>query len=89
MVTQSQVRDTTKATWQIDPGSTYVQFGIRHMGVSTVRGRFPDIAGTIVMDWIAPGRLPSSATAPLLALMGATASRLPMLNTTQSFAPSR
>jgi polyisoprenoid-binding protein YceI len=50
MVTQSQVRDTTKATWKIDPGSTYVQFGIRHMGVSTVRGRFPDVAGTIVVD---------------------------------------
>src|SRR5688572_22913073 len=50
MVTQSQVRDTTKVTWQIDPSSTYVQFGVRHMGVSTVRGRFPDVKGTIVVD---------------------------------------
>jgi polyisoprenoid-binding protein YceI len=50
MVLPSQTLDTAKVVWQIDPGSTYVTFSIRHMGVSTVRGRFPDVRGTIMVD---------------------------------------
>lgn len=50
MVTQSQPELGARTTWRIDPSSTYVQFGIRHMLVSTVRGRFPDVRGTIVVD---------------------------------------
>lgn len=37
-------------TWTIDPAHTNVNFGIRHLGISTVRGRFDNVAGTIVAD---------------------------------------
>ena len=37
-------------TWTIDPAHTNVNFGIRHFGISQVRGRFDDVAGTIVAD---------------------------------------
>lgn len=36
--------------WTVDPAHTNVNFGIRHFGISQVRGRFDDVAGTIVAD---------------------------------------
>jgi len=41
-------------TWTIDPAHTNVTFGIRHLGISTVRGRFNDVSGTIVADAARP-----------------------------------
>jgi polyisoprenoid-binding protein YceI len=38
---------TTPATWTIDPTHTDVAFSVRHMGLSTVRGRFEQVAGTV------------------------------------------
>ena len=37
-------------TWAVDPMHTNVNFSIRHFGISQVRGRFDDVAGTIVAD---------------------------------------
>lgn len=34
-------------TWQIDPAHTSVEFVARHLMVTKVRGRFPDVSGTI------------------------------------------
>jgi polyisoprenoid-binding protein YceI len=36
------------SVWQIDPAHSLVEFGVRHMMVSTVRGRFAGLSGTIV-----------------------------------------
>ncbi|HEY3268963.1 MAG TPA: YceI family protein [Armatimonadota bacterium] len=36
--------------WAVDPAHTNVNFAIRHFGISTVRGRFDDIAGAISAD---------------------------------------
>lgn len=36
--------------WSVDAVHTNVGFAIRHMGISSVRGRFSDIAGTIVAN---------------------------------------
>lgn len=38
------------ATWQIDPFHTNVEFTVRHMMVSTVRGKFEKVTGTISFD---------------------------------------
>jgi polyisoprenoid-binding protein YceI len=38
---------TAPATWTIDPAHTDVAFSVRHMGLSTVRGRFERVAGTV------------------------------------------
>ena len=37
-------------TWTVDPAHTDIGFAIRHMGISTVRGRFDDVSGTIVAN---------------------------------------
>lgn len=38
------------ATWEIDPAHTSVQFSVRHMMVSNVRGEFDKVAGTAKTD---------------------------------------
>ena len=37
-------------TWQIDPNHTAAQFSVRHLGVSTVRGAFTKVTGTVRHD---------------------------------------
>jgi polyisoprenoid-binding protein YceI len=39
-----------KATYQIDPAHTGVHFSVRHLMISTVRGTFSGIKGTLVHD---------------------------------------
>ena len=36
--------------WNIDPRHSSAQFSVRHMGISTVRGAFSKVTGTIVLD---------------------------------------
>jgi polyisoprenoid-binding protein YceI len=37
-------------TWQIDPIHSAAQFSVRHMGISTVRGAFTKVNGTVDYD---------------------------------------
>lgn len=41
---------TTARTWSIDPVHSQVDFGVRHMMISTVRGTFGELEGTIYLD---------------------------------------
>jgi polyisoprenoid-binding protein YceI len=36
--------------WAIDPAHTSVEFAVRHLMISTVRGRFADVQGTVRLD---------------------------------------
>lgn len=45
-----------KTTWQIDPAHTAVEFAVKHMMFTTVRGRFKDVKGTIEVDEQSPDR---------------------------------
>jgi len=38
------------STWQIDPQHSSAQFAVRHLGLSTVRGAFSKLSGTMVLD---------------------------------------
>ena len=40
----------TTTTWKSDPTHTDVQFSAKHMMVTTVRGKFTDVDGTITLD---------------------------------------
>jgi polyisoprenoid-binding protein YceI len=42
--------ETAVSRWQIDPAHTQVEFKARHMMITTVRGRFADVSGTVVVD---------------------------------------
>jgi polyisoprenoid-binding protein YceI len=41
---------TRPETWELDPQHSQVAFAVRHMMISTVRGRFLRVSGTVVMD---------------------------------------
>ncbi len=41
-------QDQTRSTWNIDPSHSTVEFSVRHLMVSTVKGRFNTIQGSIV-----------------------------------------
>ncbi|MFN8542745.1 MAG: YceI family protein [Candidatus Binatia bacterium] len=38
------------STWDLDPAHTAVQFAVRHLMVSTVRGDFTKVTGTVKVD---------------------------------------
>ena len=53
VATQSEVGSQTAeavSVWQLDPTHTLVDFSAKHMMVTTVRGRFSGIRGTIRLD---------------------------------------
>ena len=50
------------STWQIDPAHTVVEFAAKHMMVSTVKGRFGSVAGTLTVDEERPERSSVVAT---------------------------
>lgn len=39
-----------KSTWQIDSAHSEVEFAVKHMMISTVKGGFADVSGTITLD---------------------------------------
>ena len=48
MSTATQAAGTT--TWKIDPVHTMVEFAVKHMMITTVKGRFTDVSGTVTID---------------------------------------
>ena len=46
----------TAATWDLDPAHTSVQFSVRHLMVSNVRGEFGKVSGTVQADDADPSR---------------------------------
>ena len=40
----------TSTTWNIDPAHTSVEFAVRHLMITTVKGRFTDVKGTVRTD---------------------------------------
>jgi polyisoprenoid-binding protein YceI len=41
---------TSLVPWQIDTAHTEVEFSVRHLMISNVKGRFSQVAGSIVYD---------------------------------------
>ena len=50
------------ASWNLDPAHTSVQFSVRHLMVSTVRGAFGKVSGTVQADEQDPTRSKIEAT---------------------------
>lgn len=48
--TQIQTQPQTQTVWKFDPAHTLIEFGVKHMMVSTVKGRFNEFEGTIYGD---------------------------------------
>ena len=50
------------STWEIDPAHTLAQFAIRHLMISTVRGHFDKVSGTVTIDENDPTKSKIEAT---------------------------
>jgi len=50
MTTSTIHPSTTTTTWTLDPAHTLVEFAAKHLMITTVKGRFTDVSGTIHMD---------------------------------------
>ena len=46
----------TLTTWTIDPAHSLVEFGVKHMMIATVKGRFGVVRGTVRTDEADPAR---------------------------------
>jgi polyisoprenoid-binding protein YceI len=52
----------TSSTWKIDPSHSNVEFAVKHLMISTVKGHFADVEGEIVIANGDPSRSSVSAT---------------------------
>jgi polyisoprenoid-binding protein YceI len=50
MSTTTQTTERGTAVWSIDPTHTHAEFGVRHLMISTVKGHFRDVAGTVIVE---------------------------------------
>ena len=55
-MTQTAPVAEATTTWTIDPAHTLVEFSAKHMMITTVKGRFADVKGTVVIDEANPDR---------------------------------
>jgi polyisoprenoid-binding protein YceI len=52
----------TVTTWRTDPAHADIQFSAKHMMVTTVRGKFADVEGSLTLDETDPGASSGSFT---------------------------
>src|SRR5829696_3432578 len=52
----------TVTTWRTDPAHTDIQFSAKHMMVTTVRGKFADVDGSLTLDETDPAASSGSFT---------------------------
>jgi len=69
-MTSTATLELPRATspWQIDPAHTDVQFAVKHLMISTVKGRFAEVSGTVVYDPDAPDALKVDIAIPVASL---------------------
>ena len=47
MATTQQPAASTISQWRVDPSHTRVEFAVKHLMITTVRGHFADVDGTV------------------------------------------
>jgi polyisoprenoid-binding protein YceI len=52
-------------TWQVDPTHSHAEFAVRHLMISTVKGRFAEVTGTLTGDETDPGNASIELTIPV------------------------
>jgi polyisoprenoid-binding protein YceI len=55
-MTTAAAERTGQTTWTIDPAHSSVEFAVRHLMITTVRGRFTDVKGTVTADEVDPSK---------------------------------
>lgn len=62
MITAVAPATTGRTTWAIDPVHSSVEFAVRHLMITTVKGRFTDVQGTVVLDAANPAAASAEIT---------------------------
>lgn len=55
-MTTATAEQTGQTTWTIDPMHSSVEFAVRHLMITTVRGRFTGVKGTVTLDEADPAK---------------------------------
>ena len=50
VIMAARVQTATATTWKIDTAHSTVEFAVKHMMFTTVKGRFTDVSGTVEFD---------------------------------------
>jgi len=50
MTTAELAVEAPVSTWQVDAAHTGVEFAVKHLMISTVKGRFADVSGSLIGD---------------------------------------
>lgn len=74
MTASSAVR-TELPTWQLDPTHSSVEFSVKHMMMTTVRGRFKDVQATLTGDRDHPDQAGVQATVAISSIDTGVADR--------------
>ncbi|HXQ78499.1 MAG TPA: YceI family protein [Gemmatimonadaceae bacterium] len=56
MTTAATPTTTGTTTWNVDPAHSLVEFAVKHLMISTVKGRFGDVKGTITHNEAEPAQ---------------------------------
>lgn len=55
-MTTATAEQTGQTTWTIDPAHSSVEFAVRHLMITTVRGRFTGVKGSVTVDEADPAK---------------------------------
>jgi polyisoprenoid-binding protein YceI len=50
MSTTNETAILAPQTWHLDPAHTLVEFSVKHLMITTVKGRFRDVTGSVTID---------------------------------------
>src|SRR4051812_26658574 len=50
MSTTTATQAPARTTWTVDPAHSHVEFAVKHLMISTVKGRFASVRGTVAID---------------------------------------
>jgi polyisoprenoid-binding protein YceI len=62
MSTATTTATPVLTTWKIDPSHSHLEFAVRHLMISTVKGRFGVVEGTVQTDEANPAKADVSVT---------------------------
>src|SRR6185295_2759077 len=54
----------SKTSWQLDPAHTSVEFAVKHLMISTVKGRFGEVSGSLKGSLDNPSRFQLEVVIP-------------------------
>ncbi len=75
MATYNKTGAETQQKWQFDAPHTLVEFSAKHLMITTVKGHFKDVHGTLIYDEVDPSRSHVEAEISAASLYTGTAMR--------------